>query len=263
MADAPQIEQILMNFTANARDAIRENGMITIGTRLVELGMEFRVVHEFGEPGRYALVTFSDTGAGMDEQTRQRIFEPFFTTKEVGKGTGLGLSVAYGIIKQHHGFITCYSEPGRGTTFRVYLPLIFESVEESKSTPDGLLPRGTETLLLAEDDAMTRKLSRLILENSGYRVFEAADGEEAVAQFIAHKDEIRLVLMDVIMPRMNGKEAYKRMEQIKPGIKVIFISGYTADIFQKEEIFKEGINFLSKPLMHKELFVAVRNLLDS
>ena len=263
MADAPQIEQILMNFTANARDAIRENGMITIGTRLVELGMEFRVVHEFGEPGRYALLTFSDTGAGMDEQTRQRIFEPFFTTKEVGKGTGLGLSVAYGIIKQHHGFITCYSEPGRGTTFRVYLPLIFESVEVSKSTPDGILPRGTETLLLAEDDAMTRKLSRLILENSGYRVFEAADGEEAVAQFIAHKDEIRLVLMDVIMPRMNGKEAYKRMEQIKPGIKVIFISGYTADIFQKEEIFKEGINFLSKPLMHKELFVAVRNLLDS
>jgi CheY-like chemotaxis protein len=199
----------------------------------------------------------------MDEKTRQRIFDPFFTTKEVGKGTGLGLSMAYGIIKQHNGFITCYSEPGRGTTFRIYLPIISEPAEQSKSTP-GVLPRGgTETLLLAEDDGMTRKLCRLLLENSGYKVIEAANGEEAVAQLIALKDEIRLVLIDVIMPRMNGREAYRRMEQIKPGIKAIFISGYTADIFQKKEIFEEGINFLSKPLLHKELLVAVRNLLDS
>ncbi len=201
LADAPQIEQILMNFTANARDAILENGMITIGTRVVELGKEFKAVHGFGEPGRYVLLTFSDTGTGMDEQTRQRIFEPFFTTKEVGKGTGLGLSVAYGIIKQHNGYITCYSEPGNGTTFRIYLPLINGAAEQSKSAPDILLPRGTETLLLAEDDAMTRRLCRLLLENSGYKVIEAANGEEAVAQLIALKDEIRLVLIDVIMPR--------------------------------------------------------------
>jgi two-component system cell cycle sensor histidine kinase/response regulator CckA len=263
LADASQIEQILMNFTANARDAILENGMIMIGTRVVALGKEFRVIHGFGEPGRYVLLTFSDTGTGIDEQTRQRIFEPFFTTKEVGKGTGLGLSVAYGIIKQHNGYITCYSEPGNGTTFRVYLPLIGGAAEQSKSAPDILLPKGTETLLLAEDDAMTRRLCRLLLENSGYKVIEAANGEEAVAQLIALKDEIRLVLIDVIMPRMNGREAFRRMEQIRPGIKAIFISGYTADIFHKKEIFEEGINFLSKPLSHKELLVTVRNQLDS
>jgi PAS domain S-box-containing protein len=263
MADAPQIEQILMNFTANARDAIRDKGVIAIGAKLVELGEEFRTVHEFGAPGRYALLTFSDNGAGMDEQTRQRIFDPFFTTKEVGKGTGLGLSVAYGIIRQHKGFITCYSEPGSGTTFRVYLPLISEPAEESKSTPVVILPKGTETLLLAEDDALTRNLSRLLLENSGYKVIEAANGEEAVAQFIAHKEEIGLILTDVIMPRLNGREAHMRMKLIKPGLKAIFISGYTADIFREEEIFEEGVNFLSKPLLHKELLVAVRNLLDS
>jgi PAS domain S-box-containing protein len=263
MADAAQLEQILMNFTANARDAICGNGMITIGAKLVELGDEFSVIHEFGAPGRYALLTFSDTGSGMDEQTRQRIFEPFFTTKEAGKGTGLGLSVAYGIIRQHNGFITCYSEPGSGTTFRVYLPLISEPAELGKFIPDVILPRGTETLLLAEDDAMTRKLSRLVLEDSGYRVIEAANGEEAVAQFIAHKDEIRLVLIDIIMPRMNGREVFRQMERIRPDIKAIFVSGYTADIFQKEEIFVEGKNFLSKPLLHKELLVAVRNLLDN
>jgi PAS domain S-box-containing protein len=263
MADATQIEHILMNFAANARDAIHENGMITIGTRVVELGNEFKMLHGFGEPGCYALLTFSDTGEGMDEQTRRRIFDPFFTTKEFGKGTGLGLSMAYGIIKQHNGFITCYSEQGRGTTFRVYLPLIGELAEQTKPIPEVLSPGGTETLLLAEDDAMTRKLSRLLLENSGYKIIEAANGEEAIAQFIAHKEEIRLIVIDVIMPRLNGREAYRQMELIMPGIKAIYISGYTADIFRKEEIFEEGINFLSKPLLYKELLVAVRNLLDS
>ena len=263
MADAAQIEQVLMNMAANARDAISENGMITIGSKLVVLSKEFRMAHGFGKPGRYALLTFSDTGAGMDEQTRQRIFEPFFTTKEVDKGTGLGLSVAYGIIKQHNGFITCYSEPGRGTTFRLYLPTIDEPAETGKPAADLPLPRGSETILLAEDDAQARRLSKLILENFGYTVFEAANGEEAVAQFMAHKDEIRIALLDVIMPQKNGKEVFKIMEQIKPGTKVIFISGYTADIFNKEEMFEEGINFLSKPLLHQELLVTVRTLLDA
>jgi CheY-like chemotaxis protein len=199
----------------------------------------------------------------MDEQIRQRIFEPFFTTKEVGMGTGLGLSMVYGIIKQHNGFITCYSELGRGSTFRIYLPLISGLVEESKSIPGVMPPRGTETLLFAEDDAMTRKSCRLLLENSGYKVIEAVNGEEAVAQFLALKNEIRLVLIDVVMPLMNGREAIRQMERIRPGIKAIFISGYAADIFNKTEIFEEGINFLSKPISYKDLLVAVRNLLDS
>lgn len=263
MADAAQLEQVLMNFAANARDAIHENGMITIGSKLVELGDEFRMLHSFGKPGLYALLTFTDSGSGMDEETRQRIFEPFFTTKESGKGTGLGLSVAYGIIKQHNGFITCYSEAGRGTTFRVYLPLINQVAEKSKPPPDVLLPMGTETILLAEDDAMPRKLSRLILEKFGYRVIEATNGEEAIAQFIEHQDEISLALLDVIMPRMNGKEAFRRIDQIKPGVKVIYISGYTADIFQKEGELVEGKNFLSKPIMHGDLLLTIRNMLDS
>jgi two-component system, cell cycle sensor histidine kinase and response regulator CckA len=263
MADAGQIEQVLINLAANARDAINENGMITIRSKLVELGQEFRMAHGYGKPGSYALLTFTDSGTGMDEKTRQRIFEPYFTTKEVDKGTGLGLSVAYGIIKQHNGFITCYSEPGRGTTFRIYLPVFNMPAENRKSAPDLPLPRGNETILLAEDDSQTRRLSRMILENFGYRVIEAANGEEAVAQFTAHKDEIRIVLLDVIMPRKNGKEAFRLMEQIKPGTKVIFVSGYTADIFKKDEKFEEGINFLSKPILHKELLVTLRNLLDT
>ena len=263
MADAAQIEQVLMNLAANARDAICENGMISIGSKLVELSQEFRMAHGFGKPGRYALLTFTDSGAGMDEQTRLRIFEPFFTTKEVDKGTGLGLSVAYGIIKQHNGLITCYSEPGRGTTFRLYLPAIDEPAETGKLAADLPLPRGSETILLAEDDTQARRLSRLLLEKFGYTVFEAANGEEALAQFMAHKDEIRIALLDLIMPQKNGKEVSRLIEQIKPGTKVIFISGYTADIFNKEEMFEEGINFLSKPLLHKELLVTVRTLLDS
>jgi len=263
MADAAQIEQVLMNLAANARDAICENGMISIGSKLVELSQEFRMAHGFGKPGRYALLTFTDSGAGMDEQTRLRIFEPFFTTKEVDKGTGLGLSVAYGIIKQHNGLITCYSEPGRGTTFRLYLPAIDEPAETGKHAADLPLPRGNETILLAEDDTQARHLSKLVLEKFGYRVFEAANGDEAVAQFMAHKDEIRIALLDLIMPQKNGKEVSRLIEQIKPGTKVIFISGYTADIFNKEEMFEEGINFLSKPLLHKELLVTVRTLLDS
>jgi PAS domain S-box-containing protein len=263
MADTGQIEQVLINLAANARDAINENGMITIRSKLVELGQEFRMAHGYGKPGSYALLTFTDSGSGMDEKTRQRIFEPYFTTKEVDKGTGLGLSVAYGIIKQHNGYITCYSEPGRGTTFRIYLPLFNLPPESKRSAPDLPLPRGNETILLAEDDSQTRRLSRLILENFGYRVIEAANGEEALSQFIAHKDDIRIVLLDVIMPRRNGKDAFRMMEQIKPGLKGIFISGYTADIFKKDEKFEEGINFLSKPVVHKELLVTLRNLLDS
>ncbi|HEX9023210.1 MAG TPA: ATP-binding protein, partial [Geobacteraceae bacterium] len=263
MADAPQLEQVLMNFAANARDAIENHGVISIGSRMVELGNEFQNLHHFGEPGPYALLTFSDSGEGMDEETRQRIFEPFFTTKDTGKGTGLGLAVCYGIIKQHRGFITCYSEPGRGTTFKIYLPLICEPAENERKAPEVVLPGGTETILLAEDDVMTRRLSRLLLENSGYRVIDSANGEDAVAQFAACRDEISLVVLDVIMPRMGGREAFRRMEEMKPGIRGLFVSGYPADIFSKEEMYEEGVNFLSKPILRKELMVTVRRLLDS
>ncbi len=209
------------------------------------------------------MITVADTGSGMDEETSRRIFEPFFTTKELGKGTGLGLSVAYGIVKQHEGFIICDSEPGRGTTFRIYLPVLDEEVEISITAPDVALPTGTETILLAEDDAQVRRPSKLFLEKFGYRIIEASNGEEAVTQFITHKDEISLALLDVIMPRLNGWEAYRHIRQMKPGIKVIFMSGYTAEVFRKEKIAGEGINILLKPALHKELLVSIRKLLDS
>ncbi len=263
MADGPQLEQVLMNLAANARDAISEKGIISIATRVVELGREFNEAHEFGDKGRYALLTFTDNGAGMAEKTRERIFEPFFTTKEIGKGTGLGLAVCYGIIKQHEGFITCYSEPGRGTTFKIYLPIVAETAAAAATASDPLPPGGTETLLLAEDDFMTRRLGRLLLEASGYKVIEAANGEEAVDLFAEHRDKIGLVLLDVIMPRMNGREAYRNIETIKPGAKAIFISGYTADVFREDEKLEEGTNFLSKPFLRRELLAAVRNMLDS
>jgi len=262
-ADSTQIGQVLMNLATNARDAMPQGGTLVIETASTIIDDHFINAQGYGKQGAYAMITVADTGTGMDEETSRRIFEPFFTTKELGKGTGLGLSVVYGIVKQHEGYIICDSEPGRGTTFRIYLPLLCEETDKSITAPDVTLPGGTETILLAEDDVQVRRPSILFLEKFGYRVIEAANGEEAIAQFIAHKDEISLALLDVIMPRLNGKEAYRQIKQMKPGIKVIFMSGYAADIFRKEEIDEEGINILLKPALHKELLVLIRNLLDS
>jgi len=262
-ADSAQIEQVLMNLATNARDAMPHGGTLVMETSSTMIDDHFISTNGYGKNGMYAMITVADTGSGMDEETSRRIFEPFFTTKEVGKGTGLGLSVVYGIVKQHEGYIICDSEPGRGTTFRIYLPILDEEVEKSMTAPDVALPTGTETILLAEDDAQVRRPSKLFLEKFGYRVIEAANGEDAVTQFITHKDEISLALLDVIMPRLNGWEAYGHIRQMKPGIKVIFLSGYTAEIFRKEKIAGEGINILLKPTLHKELLVSIRKLLDS
>ena len=262
-ADSAQIEQVLMNLATNARDAMPHGGTLAIETASTMIDDQFINTHGYGKQGAYAMITVADTGSGMDEETSRRIFEPFFTTKELGKGTGLGLSVVYGIVKQHEGYIICDSEPGRGTTFRIYLPILDEEVEKSITAPDVVLPTGTETILLAEDDAQVRRPSKLFLEKFGYRVIEASNGEEAVTQYITHKDEISLALLDVIMPRLNGWEAYRHIRQMKPGIKVIFMSGYTTEIFRKEKIAGEGINILLKPALHKELLVSIRKLLDS
>jgi signal transduction histidine kinase len=262
-ADGMQIEQVLMNLATNARDAMTNGGTILVETSSSAIDDHFINTHGYGIKGRYAVLSLSDTGTGMSETTSARIFEPFFTTKEEGKGTGLGLSVVYGIIKQHNGFITCDSELGQGTTFRIYLPIIGIEADNCKSPLDVPALGGTETVLLVEDNEESRIVSRLFLENYGYRVIEAANGEEAVAQFEKFKDEIRFALIDVIMPRLNGWEAYNRIEKIKPGIKVIFISGYTADVLLQQEIVGKGINILSKPALNKELLTKIRNLLDS
>jgi signal transduction histidine kinase len=262
MADVDQIEQVFMNLTTNARDAMPKGGTLALATSMINLDRDFVATHGYGTPGRFVLLTVTDSGTGMDAATMSRIFDPFFTTKEVGKGTGLGLSMAYGIIKQHNGYINCYSEPGTGTTFRLYLPAVnalAEPVQISAAEPP---PRGTETILLAEDDEQVRHLTINLLESFGYTVIAARDGKDALIQFNAYKDVIQLALLDVIMPGKNGREAYEEMESKRPGLKVLFTSGYSADIFQREEFDASGFAFISKPVLPAELLRKIRQLLD-
>ena len=263
MADPGQIEQVLMNLATNAKDAMPEGGLLTIQTETEDIGHEFIRDHGFGKEGSYALVTITDTGTGMDRKTGKKIFEPFFTTKEVGKGTGLGLSMAYGIIKQHDGYINVYSEPGRGTTFRIYLPLIEAKVEEvihEEAVPT--IVTGTETVLLAEDEIELRELTKRILEEYGYQVITAADGQNAIDEFKVHKNEIQLVLLDVIMPNKSGKEVYEEIKQIKSDIKVLFMSGHPAEVIHKQGILEKGFAYIKKPASPTKLLRKIREVLN-
>ena len=262
MADSSQMEQVLMNMVANAKDAMPDRGSLTIGTDIVTLDRDFVKMHGYGKPGRYALISITDTGTGMDEKTKKRIFEPFFTTKEVGKGTGLGLSIVYGIVKQHNGYITCYSEQGEGTTFRIYLPIINRESRTVKTGELAPITGGTEAVLIAEDDVAVRKLLKEMLEPYGYTVILAVDGEHAISAFMKHRDKIRLLILDVIMPKKNGKEVYEEIRKKRPDVKVIFTSGYTADILLKKEIHEKHLNFVSKPIVPNELLRRVREVLD-
>jgi len=265
-ADSNQLEQVFMNLAINARDAMPDGGSFIIVIDTIELDDAFIRAHGFGERGWYALVSVADTGVGIDETTRKRIFEPFFTTKEVGKGTGLGLSIVYGIIKQHHGYINVYSEQGKGTTFKIYLPLSEREAESRPLTadiPEEKFPRGTETVLVAEDDETLRNLSHTVLEEFGYTVIEAKDGADAVSKFRTHKDVIKLVILDMIMPKKNGREVYQEIKEIQPGIKALFVSGYSADKRIFEDLLDKGIEFLMKPLSPMTLLKKVRAVLDS
>ena len=263
MADTGQIEQVLVNLAANARDAMPEGGSLFISTEVINLNNSFVNIHAYGKPGKYALITVADTGSGMDEETEKRIFEPFFTTKKVGKGTGLGLSIVYGIVKQHHGYINVYSEMGKGTLLKIYLPLIETEAEVVIYETPAVPATGTETILLTEDEARVRVLTKTVLEDFGYEVIEAADGEEAVSKFAMHKDKIKLLILDAIMPKKNGKEAYHEMIKIQPGIKTIFTSGYNEEIIHKNGMLDEGFNFIPKPFIPTELLRKVREVLDS
>ena len=263
MADHGQIEQVMMNLATNARDAMPKGGYLTIETGTMEIDEGYIKAHGYGKTGRYALLSVTDSGIGMDEKTREKIFEPFFTTKEVGKGTGLGLSIVYGIVKQHAGYVNCYSEPGKGTTFRIYLPLIkTEEVKEIKPAEPEKPVTGTETILLAEDEENVRELTRIVLEEYGYKVIEAIDGEDAVNKFMENKYRIDLLLFDLIMPKMSGKEAFDRIRKIMPDIKVLFASGYPADFIHREEITEQGLSFVSKPISPTALIKKVREALD-
>jgi two-component system, cell cycle sensor histidine kinase and response regulator CckA len=262
-ADAHQLEQVLLNLATNARDAMAGGGDLIISVEQTTLGNDFVTIHRYGKPGRYALVTISDTGHGMDAVTRKNIFEPFFTTKEVGKGTGLGLAVVYGIVKQHDGLINVYSEPGIGTTFKLYLPIISSELrEEEADKEEEPLARGTETILLAEDDESVRDLARYILEQQGYTVIKAVDGIDAVKKFMEYKDTIHLLLFDLLMPNMNGKEAYEEIKTIKPGIKVLFVSGYAPDFIRQKLLIESGVALVYKPIAPHALLKEVRTLLN-
>jgi PAS domain S-box-containing protein len=262
MADPYQIEQVIMNLVTNARDAISDIGSITIRTQAVTIDDGFMAAQGFGAKGKHVLMTVSDTGYGIDAETRQNMFEPFFTTKEAGRGTGLGLTVVYGIVKRHNGQILVESEPGKGTVFSVYLPsLDIADVSDDIEQTDHEL-NGTETILLAEDNDDSRRATRLNLEEWGYKVVEAANGIQAVALLNEQRDIISLVLADLVMPGKGGWEVYREAAKVRPDIRFIFTSGYTDDSVDISSIREAGLELLSKPVSPTLLLARVREALD-
>jgi two-component system cell cycle sensor histidine kinase/response regulator CckA len=262
--DPGQLEQIIMNLAVNARDAMPVGGKLTIETAVVELDSPESSTGLGLPRGRYGLLALSDTGTGMDAETQARIFEPFFTTKDAGKGTGLGLSTVYGIAKQHGGTVSAYSEPGRGTTFKVYLPLAAEGLPAGADRP-GMTeaPRGTEVILYAEDDAAVRSVVRGILQRCGYTVLEAPDGQAAVSLAAKRQGRIDLLLTDVVMQGISGRELAERFSALRPGAKVLYVSGYTDDAVVRHGILASEIHYLQKPFTRDVLARKVREVLDA
>lgn len=222
----------------------------------------FCAANNWNKPGSYVCLSVTDTGCGMDEETRSKIFEPFFTTKEVGKGTGLGLATVYGIVKQHEGFIHVSSTPGKGTTFDIYLPIVARSATAPLKQEMGPAPGGTETVLVAEDDAIVCRLAQTILQRSGYTVLAAADGAEAMELFRKHRDDISLVILDVIMPKMSGLAVFERIREKRPELCVLFSSGYSIDAVHGGVVFNERTQMIQKPYHPDDLLRKVRQVLD-
>lgn len=261
LADPTQVEQALMNLCLNARDAMPEGGLLTIETQNVEIGEEYCHHHPSGKPGRYVMLSVSDTGVGMDKETLDRVFEPFFTTKEMGRGTGLGLATVYGVVKQHDGFIYAYSEPGGGTVFRLYFPVAVGVQEHREIRPEEAPQKGTGTILLADDYKGIRDSTGEMLLALGYDVLPAQDGKEAVELFKKNADRIDLVLLDVVLPSHTGPEAYSQISAIRPGTKVIFASGYTAENVLLKSAIQKGATVLQKPFSMSSLSRAIRDVL--
>ncbi|MRS01660.1 response regulator [bacterium] len=285
MADPGLLSQVLVNLAVNARDAMPEGGLLSMSTGLARKNTAFSHALGSAEPGHYGVIHISDVDIGMDPKTRERIFEPFFTTKEVGKCTGLGLSMVYGIIDQHKGCIDVTTQIGKGTTFSIYLP-----VAKAGETPLKIAggrsahhkaggrdddtdtwhcqsmaecyPSGTEMVLVAEEDYSARTLTKNLLQENGYTIIEAVNGEEAIDKFMDYAGEIQLLLLDVIMPKKNGWEAYDTIRRVRSDIRVIFMSGYTADVLLQRAIPEEEMNVLTKPIPPGDLLKAVRFELD-
>ncbi|MBU8869767.1 MAG: ABC transporter substrate-binding protein [Gemmatimonadales bacterium] len=261
-ADAGQIEQILMNLCVNARDAMPDGGTITIETENVYVGPEFVASSPDLLSGRYVLLSVTDTGCGIDKAVCANIFEPFYTTKNVGEGTGLGLSTVYGLVKQHEGEVKVYSEVGKGTTFKIYLPMASRTAGSVSSKIKSSAPGGTETILLAEDDEMVLHLARIILEQAGYTVLTATDGEEALLVLADRAQTVDLVLLDVIMPRLGGKAVFQKMCSTKHELRYLFASGYSMNAVHTNFILDEGLQLIQKPYSRDELLRRVRGALD-
>jgi CheY-like chemotaxis protein len=262
-ADPSQIEQVILNLVINARDAMPDGGTITIETGNVELDGAYVLEHLGARAGRYVMLAVSDTGTGIDQQALAHIFEPFFTTKELGKGTGLGLSMVYGIVKQSGGSIWVYSEKNRGTTFKVYLPRADEPAQPiERHTAPKTVAVGSETILLVEDDAMVRELTFEVLQHNGYHVLQAPTPAIALEICNSHSGAIHLLLTDVVMPGMNGGEMARLVQQLRPEIRVLFMSGYTDNAVLHNGELRKGLEFLQKPFTPTGLGKKIREILD-
>ncbi len=261
-ADRSMLEQILLNLCVNARDAVSGNGCVTIETDRVQIDEGFCVHNTWARPGRFVRLRVTDNGCGMPPEVKERVFEPFFTTKGLGKGTGLGLATVYGIVKQHDGLLDLDSEPGQGTTFRIYLPACDPRQDQDEEDHPQPVKGGAETILLAEDDPMVRRLTQQILVRAGYRVLLARDGEEALGIFQQHRNEIALFLFDLVMPRLGGRALHDTLREEHAQAPVLFISGYSEDALQKDFVVEDGFTIIQKPCSRDALLRAVRNLLD-
>ena len=263
-ADAGAVQLILLNLATNARDAMPHGGTVHIELRRTRLDAEDRPLHAWVEPGPYACIAVSDTGVGMDRQTLARVLEPFFTTKPPGVGTGLGMAMVYGLVKQHKGFVHLYSEPGQGTTVKLYLPLAYrEAVQPMAERADQTLPGGTESVLVVEDDPSLRAVAERLLKKVGYRVVTAADGVEGMEAYRLHRSEIALVITDVVMPKAGGFDVYNDVRRVSRSTKVLITSGYAASVHRKVAAGDANVAFVTKPWTVSELLTQVRTLLDA
>jgi PAS domain S-box-containing protein len=260
--DPAQVEQIVMNLAVNARDAMAAGGTLTIETKNVELGSDYAFTHPEVTPGDYVMVSVSDTGSGMDPETLARIFEPFFTTKEQGRGSGLGLATCYGIVKQSGGSIWAYSEVGRGSTFKVYLPRVRAALSAPEPKRPVVSPSGHETLLLVEDDELVRRIAARILTTHGYKVIVAVDGEDAIRRFGELEGKLDALITDVVLPKVSAKELVAELKRRKPELRVLYTSGYTENTVVHHGVVDADVNFLAKPYLPTDLTRAVRAVLD-
>jgi CheY-like chemotaxis protein len=262
-ADSGQIEQVILNLAVNARDAMSKGGKLTIETSNAVLDEDYTRTHQSVAPGTYTLLAVSDNGCGMDSETQSHLFEPFFTTKDPGKGTGLGLSMVYGIVKQSGGSIWVYSEPNQGSTFKIYLPSLQEILEpDATQEPPEKLANGSETVLVVEDESAVRSFTRMVLQRSGYQVIEASNGEAALSLSREHPGEIQLLVTDMVMPGMGGREVGEALEQMRPGVRVLYLSGYTENAIAQRGTLGTELPFLQKPFTMEALLRKVRQVLD-